>query len=331
MMSILSCNIIESSFGHQYNIIVNDCDTSYIYNINKKIYDDGFHKARKGDTVIFYIKCKIERVSFDGFKGQYKKIGDRIEFPMPGNDVTITLVKIGRQPNDTLKEDDSTGCIGATEEKIEYSHFGDTLLWVDKSYSGELKVAEGTVVIGNNIFTDHNNIQKVILPKSLREISYKAFAGCGLKEIEIPSKGLEEIEDLAFQDCYNLMNFTIPETVKKIGLNPFMGASSINNIESLSPYFDTDADCLVENETIISYYGTTDIVDLKTIPGHITTIGAFAFYKHTNIQEIRFPLELSSIGTNAFLGCFNIKKVKCAGNPKDIKIESGNENITKNL
>ena len=232
------------------------------------------------------------------------------------------------------------GFVSAGWENPDYKHIKVGNLYYNCVINPGTNNGDAWVVAEGEAPNNYAGLTTINIPNTIsyggytfyvKRIDYKAFAGCGLKEIEIPSKGLEEIEDLAFQDCYNLMNFTIPETVKKIGLNPFMGASSINNIESLSPYFDTDADCLVENETIISYYGTTDIVDLKTIPGHITTIGAFAFYKHTNIQEIRFPLELSSIGTNAFLGCFNIKKVKCAGNPKDIKIESGNENITKNL
>ena len=247
---------------------------------------------------------------------------------MPGNDVAITLVKKHQQVScDTIDVGES-----ATKIDVEYSRRGDTLLRVGKSCTGELNVAEGTVVIGSEAFLDRFNIDKVILPTSVKKIDYKAFAGCGLRTIEIPDKGLEEIEDLAFWDCKNLVKITIPKTVKYIGLYPFMGASSIK-IESLSNDFDTELNCLIDNakETIICYYGKDDVVNLTRIPCKVKTIGAYAFYNCKDIQEVNFPIELSSIGTNAFLGCDNIKKVTCAGKFNDIKIGTGNENITKHF
>lgn len=317
VMVLFSCNHIEALAGHQFHIVINDNDTSCISEINKKKYDDGFFKAAKGDTVIMCIKCEIERVIFDGLKDEYKQIGNRIEFPMPGNDVTITLVKT--QGNRDTEEID-----------LEYSLNGDTLLRVSKTRAGELNVKEGTVVIGSGAFLDQRSIDKVVLPNSIRKIDYKAFAGCGLRTIEMPEKGLEEIEDLAFWDCKNLVKITIPKTVKNIGLNPFMGASSIK-IESLSNDFDTEANCLIDNskETIICYYGKESTVNLTRTSCLIKTIGAYAFYNCKSIQEINLPIELSTIGTNAFKGCDSIKKVTCTGNCNDIKIETGNENITK--
>ena len=68
-------------------------------------------------------------------------------------------------------------------------------------------------------------VEKVILPKTIREIGEYSFCRCeALKYIEL-NKGLEIIGDYAFNYCSALKEIIIPSSVKKIGCGCFNGAS----------------------------------------------------------------------------------------------------------
>jgi hypothetical protein len=80
-----------------------------------------------------------------------------------------------------------------------------------------LAIEEGVEEIAENAFRGFADIEKVVLPSSLRRISAAAFAGCSsLREIAIPF-GLSEIGDEAFSGCSSLMGVRLPDSVVYIG------------------------------------------------------------------------------------------------------------------
>lgn len=92
----------------------------------------------------------------------------------------------------------------------------------------------------------------------------------------------------------------IPQSVKKIGVNPF--AKCKIRLECNSPYFYTKDGALYskDGKTLISYYGFNSIVH---IPEGVTSIGDKAFYCQFQIKEITLPSSLEAIGNYAFAAC----------------------------
>ena len=75
--------------------------------------------------------------------------------------------------------------------------------------------------IGEYMFNNCANLQNIILPDSVTEISGYAFADCySLTSVTIPDS-VTSIGDYAFYDCSSLTSITIPDSVTSIGKNVF--------------------------------------------------------------------------------------------------------------
>ena len=137
---------------------------------------------------------------------------------------------------------------------------------------------DGTEIIPNNCFkvtTTSNNLQKVVLPSSVKTIGDFAFYGCAkLTEIEL-HEGLISIGESAFDGCMGLKSVTLPNSLLLIGKSAF--ASS----------------------------GVSDI----SFPNTLQTIGDEAFANCDFITSISLPNSLSSIGKSAFNGCSGLLSV----------------------
>lgn len=198
-------------------------------------------------------------------------------------------------------------------------------------------ISEGTDSVGQNCFSEIKSLEQVILPVSLRYISYSMFDGCtNLKEVVIPENSqLESIGSFAFMDCSQLTYFNIPEKVVNIGEGPWRNCtmlSSINvaiqnkNFESLDGILYTkgrkqliqypigkteDTFVVPENVEEIGNSAFWGGKFLKTIytPLCLKSIQHIAFKKCISLTDIYLPDNLAFIGNGAFWDCGNLKKV----------------------
>lgn len=118
----------------------------------------------------------------------------------------------------------------------ELSDDGKTLIeWLNKNtehidMQGD-KNLRNVTEIGHLAFTNHTNIESIILPKNLEVIKAPkvgdpdntgAFSRClNLASIEIP-EGVKDIPKYAFLGCRSLASVTIPKSVTSIGNCSFM-------------------------------------------------------------------------------------------------------------
>ena len=80
-------------------------------------------------------------------------------------------------------------------------------------------VSEGVVVLEDSAFSSWDSIyhtKKIVLPSTLKSIGERSFFCAGITQISIPD-GVEEIGDLAFQNCNSLSRIYIPQSVTKFG------------------------------------------------------------------------------------------------------------------
>ena len=151
------------------------------------------------------------------------------------------------------------------------------------------------------------------------------------------------IAGYAFNECYNLTNINIPNSVKYIGDHAFTGTSltSVNIPNSISSIGDyAFSRCGLTRVTIpnsATYigegvfsecFGLTSVTlpyTIKTIvpfmfygcmrltqidiPNSVTSIGEYAFYGCSGLTSVTIPNSVTSIGNGAFSDCYNLSSV----------------------
>ena len=196
-------------------------------------------------------------------------------------------------------------------------------------------------VIGNNALTDQY-IEKLTLPKGIREVRERAFEGCvRLSSLRLP-ESLEHIAARAFYGCAALKDIALPAnlTYNNIGNLAFGGcgmedilladgtslqsrntqAYMRNGIDGSGVIFSTCANDLVY---ILRDDGSADIVGMdsasqktmiyipETLNGHpVRGIGARAFANRFSLTAVRIGEGVETIGDGAFTGCDKLVEVR---------------------
>lgn len=171
-----------------------------------------------------------------------------------------------------------------------------TVLSNPNKYTGEINIPSkisyngftyNVTSIGNGAFMDCENLQSVIVPKSVIKIGSRAFRLCSnLTYISIPNS-VAIIGGGAFERCRKLSSFSIPCNVTYINSNTFC---ECYNMESV------------------------------TIPNSVMNIFDKAFECCESLKSVTIGKNVKSIEHSAFSYCPNITSVTVI-NPTPIKIE----------
>lgn len=161
----------------------------------------------------------------------------------------------------------------------------------------ELKLPDSVTTIGKNAFTFCDSLKNLKLSKNLEFVSESAFYGCEkleyldfsqtkLKTISKHSfkncssltylnlSGVEQIEESAFENDEALLDLSIADTVKHIGLKAFMGCESVkslylgNSVEVINEYAFKD---LTNLEQL--FVASNDLADLVSGNNVFTNLG----------------------------------------------------------
>lgn len=116
---------------------------------------------------------------------------------------------------------------GDTDPKTEFNETEDGVFLTNFADDSENIIIpevygdKSVVAVGDNVFSDRQNLKSVIIPEGITTIGNAAFYNCpNLTSVTLPST-LKTIDAAAFYGCSSLKEITIPETVTKIGKNAF--------------------------------------------------------------------------------------------------------------
>ena len=161
--------------------------------------------------------------------------------------------------------------------------------------------------IGDWAFYYCYSLTSVTIPNSVTSIGEEAFYYCSFTSVTIPNS-VTSIGDGAFCNC-DLTSVTIPNSVTSIGEGAFSGLSSLTSI-SVAPdntIYDSRGDC----NAIIRTSDNALIAGCQStiIPNSVTSIGKDAFSGCYSLTSVTIPNSVTSIGNDAFSGCHSLTSV----------------------
>lgn len=139
-----------------------------------------------------------------------------------------------------------------------------------------LRMAEGITAIGEGAFQDGNLLTEIILPRTVKKIGRRAFAGCKWLRNVRQARAVEEIGDMAFFGCGALEEVELSENLRGFGIRAFENCTSLREI---------------------------------FIPEGVEEIPDRAFYRCHSLKRVCLPSSLRRIGKEAFAFCRGMEEI----------------------
>ena len=175
----------------------------------------------------------------------------------------------------------------------EYAFYGQNKLT-------SVTIPEGVTRIGNDAFGSCTGLTSIALPNSLTSIGEFAFSACKCLTSVIIPDDVTSIGRCAFSGCTALAEITIPDGVTSIGSDAFRA----------TPWYDSLPDGLVYIGRIAyEYKGTMPEGTEIAVKEGTLEISSEAFLDCKGLVSIAIPNSLTTIGTDAFKGCFSLNAV----------------------
>lgn len=183
-----------------------------------------------------------------------------------------------------------------------------------------------TIKTLNKTHSDRLTTVSFATGSELKTLSADAFFSCPILTTPILPVGITTIKTHAFNDCPRLKSLRLPVGITTIETDAFyncdaltIGCTEYNAPDGWSEsFFGTSAVTWAINDyryaiigaaaSVISYIGSdTEVVIPSKLANYPTkTIAQRAFADRTDVTSITIPDSISSIGTDAFVGCINI-------------------------
>ena len=156
--------------------------------------------------------------------------------------------------------------------------------------------------IGSYAFKGRKSLYGIIIPDSVSDIGYMAFADCTNLHSSHSQfgKGLKSIYSYAFADCESLEEIELPSGLTTLGSYAFQDCHYLNTVKL------PDSISSIENNTFDGCHRLSTI----HLPDKLSKIGNNAFHYCQSLSKIDLPNSLQSIGSGAFAHCSSLTGIK---------------------
>ena len=175
----------------------------------------------------------------------------------------------------------------------------------------ELQYFTALTEVSNNAFKN-TGLTAITMPEGITRIGNSAFQGTAIsKWNSLP--GLKEIGDSAFAYNTGFTALTISSNITKLGTGAFKGCPKLTSIgvQTANPYYSASGGVLYNKEgtTLLQFPAAKTVSGDFVISSSVKTIGEDAFLMAKNLTSVSIPVEVTSIGQNAFRGCSALENV----------------------
>ena len=158
-----------------------------------------------------------------------------------------------------------------------------------------ITLKEGTKAIADSAFYRCRGLDRITIPQGVERIGAKAFSGCALTSVSIPSS-VTYIGDSAFD--YPVENITFHGGITELSSSAFIYTNWYQNQPDGLVYID---------QVAYNYKGQCpSTVSIK--PG-TATIGNQLFSDKTGLTSVTLPDSIKYIGESAFYGCSSLDSI----------------------
>ena len=159
--------------------------------------------------------------------------------------------------------------------------------------------------------------------KPVTTIGFRAFYNQQTFQIITVPEGIKRFETFAFQYCFNVIMFKLPESLVSVSDNFIENTKYYNDLPDGPIYYDGWFLGFKGDTTQYVNYtvepGTKRMagnafrmcrnIESVTLPDGISEIGDHCFANCSKLTSINFPLGIKRIGYNAFYGCTGLTSV----------------------
>jgi len=198
----------------------------------------------------------------------------------------------------------------------------------------EITIAEGCTIIGDKAFAYCDQLEKINIPSTAKELGYRMLGGCdSLREVNL-AEGITYLPERMCDSCPSLKTIRLPSTLQTIGKYAFGGITadggltridipaSVTTIEGfafilcrdlqevnfLGNKVKTIGDCAFEKTAIEHCY----------LPTSVTTLGSEVFEECDRLTGVVLPYGITRIGNAVFDGCDSLTWVSAPSTLKDV-------------
>ena len=176
--------------------------------------------------------------------------------------------------------------VSAIEEDAFSYNIGMTKMVVDSNNS----VFDSRDNCNAIIMTSNNSLiagcNTTVIPNTVKEIAYYAFAGARFTEIDIPAS-VEMIGESAFMQCRSLKSLKFKGALKELAFWSFGQCTSLESV---------------------------DFEECHSLE----RIGESAFYKCTALKEVNFGKSVKYLDESCFIGCESLNSIKLGDSVEEI-------------
>ncbi len=171
----------------------------------------------------------------------------------------------------------------------------------EQNCPAELTVPQGVEKIERRALADAP-INQLVLPDSVTEIGYEAFAGCdALQFVRLP-KELKSVEPGIFRGCLSLEKIEMSDTIKAFSESMFECCASLKDIPFRNGILELPRNVFSECVSIES----------ATLPPSVAVIRSGAFGYCDNLETVVLPAGLKLIEDDAFRNCPSLSHIRFA-------------------